>query len=67
VNKVGIPRYKRGQKVYLYIFDKSPVKENNGMIEKEIGKISLKIGKHEKKIRFDVITTQGYDIILGFP
>jgi hypothetical protein len=65
-SKVGIPRYKRTQKVYLYTFDGSPVKENNGMIEKETGKIGLKIGRHEKRVKFDIITTQGYDIILGF-
>jgi hypothetical protein len=53
--------------VYLYTFDGSPVKENNGMIEKEMGKISLKIRKHEKRVKFDIVTTQGYDIILGFP
>jgi hypothetical protein len=53
--------------VYLYTFDGNPVKENNGMIEEETGKISLKIGKHEERVKFDIVTTQGYDIILGFP
>ena len=37
------------------------------MIEEETGKISLKIGRHEKRVKFDIITTQGYDITLGFP
>ena len=67
VKKVGIPRYDRAQKVYLYTFDGSPVKENGGTIREETGKVSLKIGRHEKKIKFDIITTQGYDVILGFP
>jgi hypothetical protein len=34
-NKVGIQRFKRAQKVYLYTFDKNPVKKNNGIIEKK--------------------------------
>jgi hypothetical protein len=51
--------------VYLYTFDGSPVKENNGTIKEETGKVSLKIGKHEKRVKFDIIITQGYDIILG--
>jgi hypothetical protein len=51
--------------VYLYTFDGSPVKENNGIIEEETGKINLKIGRHEKRVKFDIVTTQGYDIILG--
>jgi hypothetical protein len=53
--------------VYLYTFDGSPVKENNGTIKEEIGEISLKIGRYEKRVKFDIITIQGYDIILGFP
>ena len=65
MEKVGIPRYDRAQKVYLYTFDGSSVKENGGTIRKETGKVSLKIGRHEKKIKFDIITTQGYDVILG--
>ena len=67
MKKVGIPRYDRAQKVYLYTFDGSPVKENNGTIREEIKEISLKIGRHEERVKFDIITTQGYDIILGFP
>jgi hypothetical protein len=67
VKKISIPRYDRAQKVYLYTFDGSPVKENNGTIREEIGEISLKIGKYEKRVKFDIIITQGYDIILGFP
>jgi hypothetical protein len=66
-NKVGIQRFKRAQKVYLYTFDGSPVKENNGMIEEETGEVSLKIGRHEERTKFDIITTQGYDITLGLP
>jgi hypothetical protein len=65
--KVGIQRFKRAQKVYLYTFDKSSVKENGNMIEEETGKIGIKIGRHEKRIKFDIVTTQGYDITLGFP
>jgi hypothetical protein len=67
VEKIGIPRYDRAQKVYLYTFDGSPVKENNGTIKEETEKIGLKIGRHEKRIKFDIITTQGYDITLGLP
>jgi hypothetical protein len=67
VEKVGIPRYDRAQKVYLYTFDGSPVKENNGTIREETGKVSLKIGKHEKRVKFDIIITQGYDITLRLP
>jgi gag-polyprotein putative aspartyl protease len=66
-DKVGVQRLKRAQKIYLYTFDGSPVKENNGMIEKETGKISLKIGRHEERIKFDIVITQGYDITLGLP
>jgi gag-polyprotein putative aspartyl protease len=66
-DKVGVQRLKRAQKVYLYTFDGSPVKENNGMIEEETGKISLKIGRYEERVKFDIVTTQGYDITLGFP
>ena len=53
--------------MYLYTFDRSPVKENNGMIEEETGEVNLKIRRHEERIRFDIITTQGYDITLGLP
>jgi hypothetical protein len=67
VEKVSIPRYDRAQKVYLYTFDGNPVKENSGTIREETGKINLKIGKYEKRVKFDIIITQGYDIILGFP
>ena len=67
VEKVGIPRYDRAQKVYLYTFDGSPVKENNGTIREETGEVSLKIGKYEERVKFDIIITQGYDITLGFP
>jgi hypothetical protein len=67
IKKVGIPRYDRAQKVYLYIFDGNPVKENNGTIRKETGKVSLKIGKHKERVKFDIITTQGYDITLKLP
>jgi gag-polyprotein putative aspartyl protease len=64
---VGIQRFKRAQKVYLYIFDGSPVKENGGMIEKETGKVKIKIGRYEKRVKFDIVITQGYDITLGLP
>jgi hypothetical protein len=37
------------------------------MIEEETGKVNMKIGRHEKRVKFDIVTTQGYDIILGFP
>jgi hypothetical protein len=67
VEKVSIPRYDQAQKVYFYTFDGNPVKENNGTIREEIGKVSLKIGKYENRVKFDIITIQGYDIILGFP
>ena len=53
--------------MYLYTFDGNLVKENNGMIEKETGKISLKIGRHEERVKFNIVTTQGYDITLGLP
>src|SRR5450755_2407800 len=52
--------------MYFYTFDGSPVKENNGMIEKKTGKISLKIRKYEERVKFDIVTTRGYDIILRF-
>jgi gag-polyprotein putative aspartyl protease len=65
--KVGIQRFKRAQKMYLYTFDGNPVKENGNMIEKEIGKIGMKIGRYEKRVKFDIVTTQGYDITLGLP
>jgi hypothetical protein len=67
VEKVGISRYDRAQKVYLYTFDGSPVKENNGTIREETGEVGLKIGRYEKRVKFDIIITQGYDITLGFP
>jgi hypothetical protein len=67
VKKVGISRYDRAQKVYLYTFDGNPVKKNNGTIREKTGKISLKIGKYKKRVKFDIITTQGYDITLGLP
>jgi hypothetical protein len=67
MEKVGIPRYDRAQKVYFYTFDGSPVKENDGTIREETGEVSLKIGRYEERIKFDIIITQGYDIILGFP
>jgi hypothetical protein len=51
--------------VYLYIFDGSPVKENGSIIEEKTGKVGMKIGKYEKKVKFDIVITQGYDIILG--
>jgi hypothetical protein len=35
------------------------------MIEKETGKVGMKIGRYEKRIKFDIVTTQGYDITLG--
>src|SRR5450755_3522824 len=66
-DKIGVQRLKRAQKVYFYTFDGSPVKENNGMIEEKTGKINLKIGRHEERIKFDIVTTQGYDITLGLP
>ena len=53
--KVGIQRFKRTQKVYFYTFDGSPVKENGSIIEKETGKIGMKIGRHEKKVKFDIV------------
>ena len=53
--------------MYLYTFDGSPVKENNGMIEEEIGKINLKIRRYKERTKFDIITTQRYDITLGLP
>jgi hypothetical protein len=53
--------------VYLYTFDGSSVKENNGTIREETGEIGLKIGRYEKRVKFDIITIQGYDIILGLP
>jgi hypothetical protein len=53
--------------VYLYTFDRSLVKENNGTIKEETREVSLKIGKYEERIKFDIITTQGYDVTLGFP
>ena len=53
--------------MYFYTFDRNPVKENNGMIEKEIWKIGLKIGRYEKRVKFDIITTQGYNVTLGLP
>jgi gag-polyprotein putative aspartyl protease len=65
--KVGIQRFRRAQKVYLYTFDGNPVKENGDMIEEETGKIGIKIGRHEKRVKFDIVTTQGYDITLGLP
>jgi Aspartyl protease len=65
--KIGIQRFKRAQKVYLYTFDGNPVKENGNMIEKEMGKVSIKIERHEKRVKFNIITTQGYDITLGLP
>src|SRR5450755_4999205 len=37
------------------------------MIEEEIGKVSLRVGRHEERVKFDIVTTQGYDITLGFP
>ena len=37
------------------------------MIEKKTEKVSLKIGRHEERIKFDIITTQRYDITLRFP
>ena len=37
------------------------------MIEKETGKVGMKIGRHEKRVKFDIVTTQGYDITLGLP
>ena len=52
--------------MYLYTFDGSPVKENNGTIKEETGEIGLKIGRHEERVKFDIIITQGYDITLGF-
>jgi hypothetical protein len=67
VEKIGISRYDRTQKVYFYTFDGSPVKENGGTIREETGEVSLKIGRHEKRIKFDIIITQGYDVILGLP
>jgi hypothetical protein len=65
--RVGIQRFRRAQKVYLYTFDGSPVKENGGMIEEETGKVGMKIGRHEERVKFDIVTTQGYDITLGLP
>jgi hypothetical protein len=53
--------------VYLYTFDGNPVKENNGTIREETKEIGLKIGRYEERVKFDIITTQGYDVILGFP
>jgi hypothetical protein len=67
IRKISIPRYDRAQKVYLYTFDGSPVKENGGTIREETGEIGLKIGRYKKRIKFDIITTQRYDITLGFP
>jgi hypothetical protein len=67
VKKIGISRYDRAQKMYFYTFDGSPVKENNGTIREETGEVNLKIGKYEKRVKFDIITIQGYDITLGFP
>jgi hypothetical protein len=52
--------------VYLYTFNGSPVKENDGTIREETGEVSLKIGKHKERVKFDIIITQGYDITLGF-
>ena len=52
--------------MYLYIFDGSFVKENGSIIEEETGRIGMKIGRYEKRVKFDIIITQGYDIILGF-
>ena len=66
-NKIGIQRYRRAQKVYFYTFDGNFIKENNSMIEKETGKINLKIGKYKERTKFDIITIQGYDIILRLP
>jgi hypothetical protein len=53
--------------VYLYTFDGSPVKKNGGMIEEETGKVGMRIGKYEKRVKFDIVTTQGYDITLRLP
>jgi hypothetical protein len=53
--------------VYLYTFDGSPVKENGDMIEEETGKVGMKIGRHEERVKFDIVTTQGYDITLRLP
>jgi hypothetical protein len=37
------------------------------MIEEEIEKVRMKIGRHEKRVKFNIVTTQGYDITLGLP
>jgi hypothetical protein len=53
--------------VYLYTFDGSPVKENDGTIREETGEVSLKIERYKERVKFDIITIQRSDIILGLP
>jgi hypothetical protein len=67
MKKVGIPRYDRAQKVYLYTFNGNSIKENGGTIKEETGKVGLKIRRHKKRVKFDIIITQGYDVILRLP
>ena len=61
---------KRIQKKKLYllkIFDKTPSTYNNGIINKEIYELTLKIKLYIKILIFNIIEIFNSDVILGFP